>query len=749
MQEIVIGTVKFQLGERIGRGGEGEVFAVTGRPDQAVKIYGAGLRASREDKVRAMVSGGLAAKTDLIAYPGEIAFDPNGRFLGFLMRLVSGYLPLHELYSPKSRQRNFPNADFRFIVRAALNVARSVGKVHQTGCVIGDLNHSGVLVSHDATIALIDADSFQFSSGGKTYPCLVGVEDFTPPELHGLNLGTVTRTIQHDNFGLAVAIFHLLFMGRHPYAGVYMGADLSMGQSIAQNRFAFSVLRRTETNTSPPPGSLILDHFPAPVISAFERAFGLNSSKRPGAVDWVEALTYLECSLSRCSKVNSHFYPSNPNGCVWCDLAEKSGFDMFPDLSFVTPDIPVDARGTEEAIREILAFRLPTASDILSLSNSIPPGPSGTLRLVQSAHEAARIARQKATEKAQRWCVFKGLAMIVVALIGFAMMAGVVEGSEIATPLWFVWIALAFWGLAEIRYNGAVSTSFPNIDERPFLGRYEKADSKVQAELDAFLQRSGLSEIAHLRADLDETIAAYRKIDDDLARELRNFESNRLARHRKEYLDRFQLRRANLSGIGPAKTATLMSFGIETAADVEWSAVRRVPGFGEVLTQKLLDWRRVHEAKFRYSPASSARDVTDERSLRTKYAVHRAKLESTIRNGLTALRTAKPRLDALTTMVRGDSTLMLALVERSRAEQDLKLLGATVPASQVLHIASTFRHTVPHSPSVSPQSQTPTSRATGLPTCPICSAPMFRKSGRYGAFWGCSRYPGCRGTRKI
>jgi DNA-binding helix-hairpin-helix protein with protein kinase domain len=101
MREIMVGTSRFQLGTRIGGGGEGEVFAVSGRAGQAVKIYGAGLRASREDKVRAMVGGGLAAKTDLVAYPGEVATDSSGQFVGFLMRLVSGYRPLHELYSPR------------------------------------------------------------------------------------------------------------------------------------------------------------------------------------------------------------------------------------------------------------------------------------------------------------------------------------------------------------------------------------------------------------------------------------------------------------------------------------------------------------------------------------------------------------------------------------------------------------------------------------------------------------------------
>lgn len=32
--------------------------------------------------------------------------------------------------------------------------------------------------------------------------------------------------------------------------------------------------------------------------------------------------------------------------------------------------------------------------------------------------------------------------------------------------------------------------------------------------------------------------------------------------------------------------------------------------------------------------------------------------------------------------------------------------------------------------------------------CPQCGAEMVRRKGKYGEFYGCSNYPGCRGTRK-
>mgnify|MGYP001619373266 CR=1 FL=1 len=37
--------------------------------------------------------------------------------------------------------------------------------------------------------------------------------------------------------------------------------------------------------------------------------------------------------------------------------------------------------------------------------------------------------------------------------------------------------------------------------------------------------------------------------------------------------------------------------------------------------------------------------------------------------------------------------------------------------------------------------------ASGV-TCPKCSSPMVQRNGKYGAFWGCTKYPECKGTRK-
>jgi DNA-binding helix-hairpin-helix protein with protein kinase domain len=713
MQSVKIAGKAHALGKRIGKGGEGEVYALESRPDRAVKIYKEILRGRREPKVRAMVNGALATKTDLVAFPAEIVTDLKGGFTGFVMRLVTGFQPMHELYSPKSRKLYYPKADYRFLIHAALNVARAVGQVHHTGCVIGDLNHSGVLVSQDATVALIDADSFQFTINGRSYPCVVGVPDFTPPELHGVDLSTVTRTKAHDHFGLAVAIFQLLAMGKHPYAGVFAGKDLTMSEAIAQNRFAFSLSRSAETRTTPPPGSILLKDLPAPVARAFEAAFGLSPAARPDAATWVSLLKDLAAGLSHCATIKTHYYPSAAGKCVWCHLAIQSGVDMFPDL--LGTDILIDPGGPFDVERiwaQVRAVSLPRPDDLL-------PAWTGTL----GAHstEVAEAKRALAGRK----------------VMGFVVLMAAAAGFVVAAPLAIVWLGLGIFGLFKL-FGGTV-------EQEPFKKAYADADQQARVTEVAFLQRIGLVELYGVRDDLENWVAAYRQLDTDLNRELARLKSTRELRQRDAFLDHFPIRRAKIAGIGPAKTATLASFGIETAADINTNAVLAVPGFGEAMTAKLMAWRRGHEAKFRYNSAPDPSDIQAENAARSASTARRVDLQSKIRSGLTALQSSPQRLAARAQNV--DQPLMHALGVRAKAAHNLKLLGLPVPASTPITIA---QKPPPAVPSVS--THTTATSSSGSLSCPRCGSPMLRRTARRGRhsggqFWGCSRYPSCTGTR--
>jgi ssDNA-binding Zn-finger/Zn-ribbon topoisomerase 1 len=40
----------------------------------------------------------------------------------------------------------------------------------------------------------------------------------------------------------------------------------------------------------------------------------------------------------------------------------------------------------------------------------------------------------------------------------------------------------------------------------------------------------------------------------------------------------------------------------------------------------------------------------------------------------------------------------------------------------------------------------PTVKPAESPPCPVCGGPMQMRRGKYGPFWGCRKYPACRGT---
>src|SRR5262249_60225971 len=120
------------------------------------------------------------------------------------------------------------------------NTAGCVAAIHYNCFVIGDLTPKNILVTRKATVYLLDVDSFQVSVEGKTYRCDGGFPEYTPPELQGVAFRKVDRAQEHDGFGLAIVIFQLLFMGRHPFSGNFLGAgEMTLERAIREFRFAY------------------------------------------------------------------------------------------------------------------------------------------------------------------------------------------------------------------------------------------------------------------------------------------------------------------------------------------------------------------------------------------------------------------------------------------------------------------------------------------------------------------------------
>ena len=119
---------------------------------------------------------------------------------------------------------------------------------------------------------------------------------YLPPELLGRALGATRRTANHDGFGLAVLIFHLLFMGRHPFAGRYLGkGEMPIERAIAESRFAYSH-DAGRTQMAPPPYTPPIEMVGPTITGLFERAFHGDGHKggRPSPEAWIDALDALK-----------------------------------------------------------------------------------------------------------------------------------------------------------------------------------------------------------------------------------------------------------------------------------------------------------------------------------------------------------------------------------------------------------------------------------------------------------------------
>jgi DNA-binding helix-hairpin-helix protein with protein kinase domain len=362
-----------RLGRRVGGGGEGEVFEVAGRQDIVAKVYHQPLTTERAEKIKVMIPLAAGGIRDFCAWPAGVLLEGQ-QARGILMPYIKGKKELHLLHGPKSRKAEFPDAGFGFLLRVATNIARAIASLHAAGVVIGDINDRGFLVGPDGRVSLIDCDSFQIITPAKAFLCDVGVPNFTPPELQGHSLRGVRRMPQHDAFGLAVLIFLLIFMGRHPFAGRYARGSIELEVAIKECRYAYSS-GTARTCMEAPPNTLAIESGAGREIKAlFERAFAPSAAHghaRPAASDWIDALERLEKALEPCHWNRAHVYARGQPSCPWCALEQRTGVDLFSFIPTDQTQAPaIDVEAVWQALGTLKVPGVPKAKPALHFSTA-------------------------------------------------------------------------------------------------------------------------------------------------------------------------------------------------------------------------------------------------------------------------------------------------------------------------------------------------------------------------------------------
>lgn len=563
------------LGEKLGSGGEGDVFAVIGQPQVVAKLYHRPISREHQAKLLAMVNSRNTAILPCTAWPTATLHQKIGcPVVGFLMPKVSGFEAIHKLYSPAHRKHMFPRVDWAFLVHVARNTAAAFAAVHAAGHVISDVNQGNLVVAANGKVCLIDCDSFQVANGNDVFLCEVGVPHFTPPELQSLSsFRGVHRTQNHDQFGLAVICFHLLFMGRHPFAGVYRGpGDMPIEKAIAGYRFAFSA-NGTRQGMLPPPNSVSLATVPQQVAALFELAFNEQGVKRgrPSASHWVGMLDYLRNNLRSCSTEAAHKFFGGLSSCPWCQLEQASGVVFF--IASSVPVVGTAMLNLEAVWRQIMAVDAPTPPAL--------PSPS-------AMHAKPRPLPPSSDS-----------------------LMGVVK-----------WVFGALFGESEEKKKRrlALAAAAKRWQEIKQQWMSETGDARFQHRL---------TELHALRDD-------YKRVDAEYTAALQALQNTVRERQLHRFLDSFIIEEQDVPQIGPSRSNTLRSFSIETAADIDANAILGIPGFGPSLTAALMDWRRDLERKFVFNPSKGI-DQADVSALDHRFRQRRQNLEGKLLAGAESL----------------------------------------------------------------------------------------------------------------
>lgn len=574
------------LTEEVGRGGEGSVHGLAGRPHVVAKIYRQIPDASRVDKLTAMIAR-LAEAPDLAQYcawPQALVYDGDGQCAGFLMARIEEHSAVHDVYAPEQRKAIHPTMGWNFLVRIAANAARMFASLHRHGVLVGDVNERNLLIGSDATVRLVDCDSFQVIDGDRIFRTAVGVIDYTPPELQGADFSVIVREPNHDRFGLAVIIFKLLFMGRHPYSG---GATGELALAIRELQYDYGELSARIRHLVPL--TVLSDMLNDLFLCAFGPE-GTRADGRPSAEAWLSALDSFEHSLVECRVEPLHRHPLHATRCIWCQI--ETGLQY---AYFAPPRQPNYVSVWSAELQQLD----PLEAEFQAISSPLAPEEYVSPTIFSNALQMG--ARALASEPAPN------VSAWYVRVLGFLL---VLAGVAIAISHWRRGVALGAVGattaLAGLLWTRSgkkpwqlqcaqLRIQLDNLAdfEREWRGeahRFREQDRRVRAVFAQLVER-------YLELDRARNVEAQRLTEDTVRAELRGA------------LAKYPLDGAKILGVSPDRINALLIRGVLTAAELERSKLQTVPGMSDSVIDAFIHWRQTLEAQVggrQRQPASHA-----------------------------------------------------------------------------------------------------------------------------------------------
>ena len=310
------------LSKKIAKGGEGEVYEISGDINNCVKIYHDRIRSQeKEEKIKYMVLNppeDLQGITYKICWPKDVIYK-EGEFVGFIMPKAfdDSLLPYHLCQPLIPKKLNvkwhatFDRKTFKGItsrLKLSVNIVALVNRIHSTNkYIIVDLKPQNLLITALGKVSIIDMDSVQIAQKGKVlFKAPVSTPEYTPPEASDIIKSKSTISKDWDVFSLGVLVYEIL-CGIHPYVGSAKPPFESLNTIQEKIKVNLTHIIKGESIFSvlPPLHKSFYD-YDTDLINIFKKIFSpyiLNASERPSLEDFggtlFNAVALLEVELEK------------------------------------------------------------------------------------------------------------------------------------------------------------------------------------------------------------------------------------------------------------------------------------------------------------------------------------------------------------------------------------------------------------------------------------------------------------------
>jgi DNA-binding helix-hairpin-helix protein with protein kinase domain len=176
---------------------------------------------------------------------------------------------------------------------------------------------------------------------------------------------------------------------------------------------------------------------------------------------------------------------------------------------------------------------------------------------------------------------------------------------------------------------------------------------------------------AAIKRKAQRLMSECRNLPSQYQADMQRLMANAEAAARTRHLRLHSIADADIPKIGEGRKQTLTAHSIFTAADVDEHAIRRIKGFGDVLTSNILAWKQGVLRQFKFNPATAV-SAAEQRPVTLKYRTRQQQICVELDREVGKLASLAPACEsALKRLIPG---LQQALAEYEQAEADLDLM---------------------------------------------------------------------------